>query len=218
MRWLVLLLLPLACAEHHVVGRTFDAEALDASGRDTGSREDSGPPDGGGFLDTGVCSLERPMPFRISEAEAECLGLASADCAVCHRHPRDGFSIFPDAPPPPMGIEPFEPEELRGCLCEAAACDLSRVVCTGLPGCLGESPPETMYCDDVRICLQGAGSDRDAAAIASFARRIECRRADSCDYLCGVTDGDFDDEVRAELCAIAAAAPDAQIECAIFGP
>ena len=135
MRRLVLVLL-LACAEHHVVERTFDAAVVDASSRDTGS---------------------------------------------------------------------------------PAACDLSRATCTGLPGCLGESPPETMYCDDVRICLLGPSSDRDAATIASFAGRIGCDRADSCDYLCRVTDGGFDDEVRAELCMIAAAS-DAQIECALFGP
>jgi hypothetical protein len=30
--------------------------------------------------------------------------------------------------------------------------------------------------------------------------------------------GRFDDEVRAELCDIVAAAPDAQIECSIYGP
>jgi hypothetical protein len=74
-----------------------------------------------------------------------------------------------------------------------------------------------LYCDDVRVCLFSATSDAMAAAIAAVAERIQCRRADSCDYLCFVTDGSFDDEVRRELCAITRVAPDAIIDCAIFG-
>ena len=101
---------------------------------------------------------------------------------------------------------------------DAGECDLSGVVCTALPGCLGPSPPETMYCDDVRICLFSDPGDEMAMAINAVAERIRCNRADSCDFLCGIVDGRFDDEVRAELCEITRIAPAAQIECAIYGP
>jgi hypothetical protein len=97
-------------------------------------------------------------------------------------------------------------------------CDLSAVTCTALPDCLGEEPAETIYCDDVRICLASDPGDAMATAIAAVADRIRCMRADSCDFLCFVTDGGFDDEVRRELCAITRVAPRASIECATFGP
>lgn len=101
---------------------------------------------------------------------------------------------------------------------EPAECDLTDVECTALPGCHGASPPETLYCDDVRICILSDPGDTIAMAIAAVAERIRCRRADSCDFLCAVEDGGFDDEVVAELCEIARVAPDAPIECAIHGP
>ena len=208
-RW-VLLIAALGCAEHHVVeSRPVDAAVRDVSAADA-PRLDMG-------ADSGGCSIERAPPFRMSVAEAECLGLTRDDCAMCHLDPRGGFALFPDAPPPPPGIEPFAPERLRECLC-GEGCDLSRVECTALPGCLGESPPETMYCDDLRICLNGATSEREAEAIAEVATRIECFRADSCDFLCMDGPGFFDDEVRAELCAVTRVAPSAEIGCAIFGP
>jgi hypothetical protein len=97
-------------------------------------------------------------------------------------------------------------------------CDLSAVTCTALPDCLGDDPAETIYCDDVRICLASDPGDAMATAIAAVADRIRCMRADSCDFLCFVTDGGFDDEVRSELCAITRVAPRARIECATFGP
>ncbi|HJK90329.1 MAG TPA: hypothetical protein RMH85_08525 [Polyangiaceae bacterium LLY-WYZ-15_(1-7)] len=109
-------------------------------------------------------------------------------------------------------------ERDAGSAVDAGACDLSAVECTALPGCLGENPPETMYCDDVRICLASDPGGEVAAAIEAVAERVRCDRADSCDFLCGVVDGGFDDEVRAELCAIARVAPAATIECAIYGP
>ena len=97
-------------------------------------------------------------------------------------------------------------------------CDLSGVECTALPGCVGPNPPESTYCDDVRICLFSDPGDAMAIAIDAVADRIECHRADSCDFLCAIAEGRFDDEVRSELCAIAAVAPEAQIGCAISGP
>lgn len=101
---------------------------------------------------------------------------------------------------------------------DAGSCDLSRVSCSLLPSCLGDRPPETIYCDDVRICLTSDPGGVMASAIASVADRIQCMPADSCDFLCFLTDGGFDDEVRSELCAITRVAPSANIECAIYGP
>jgi len=101
---------------------------------------------------------------------------------------------------------------------DAGACDLSRVTCSALPECVGDDPPETLYCDDVRICLRSDPGDAMARAIALVADRIVCTRADSCDFLCAIADGGFDDEVRSELCEITRVAPAAMIECAIYGP
>lgn len=101
---------------------------------------------------------------------------------------------------------------------EVGVCDLSAVECTALPGCVGASPPETLYCDDVRICLFSDPGDEMATAIAAVADRIRCDRADSCDFLCSLEVGPFDDEVRRELCDIARVAPEASIGCAIYGP
>jgi len=97
-------------------------------------------------------------------------------------------------------------------------CDLRAIECTALPGCHGDRPPETLYCDDVRICLFSDPGDEMATAIAEVSDRIQCTRADSCDFLCGLVDGVFDDEVRGELCEIIRVAPSAIIECAIYGP
>ena len=112
----------------------------------------------------------------------------------------------------------FEPIDASIDRAVPVECDLSAVECTALPDCVGPSPPETTFCDDVRICLFSDPGDAMAMAIAEVAERIQCTRADSCDFLCGIVDGRFDDEVRRELCDIARVAPDARIECAIFGP
>jgi hypothetical protein len=97
-------------------------------------------------------------------------------------------------------------------------CDLSRIECDALPFCLGDDPANTLFCDDIRICLLSDPGDEMAAAIAEVSTRIVCSRADSCDFLCAVQDGGFDDEVRSELCEITRVAPAAQIQCSIYGP
>lgn len=101
---------------------------------------------------------------------------------------------------------------------DAGTCNLSGVTCSVLPGCLGARPAETIQCDEVRVCLASDPGDVMATAIAAVAHRIRCTRADSCDFLCFIADGSFDDEVRSELCAITRVAPAARIDCALSGP
>ena len=98
---------------------------------------------------------------------------------------------------------------------DAAICELSTVRCAALPGCLGASPPETLHCDEVRICVE---SDVAVEAIRAVTSRIRCLRAESCDYLCAVAVGSFDDDVVEEICAITSVAPAVEIECSVFGP
>ncbi len=156
--------------------------------------------------------MRRELPPSRAALLALGLGALLSGCYQSHGlPPRDGGArdARADVALPPRDV---------GAPRDAGACDLSRVTCSALPGCLGTRPPDTIFCDDVRICLASDPGDAMAMAIAAVADRIECRRADSCDYLCSVTDGGFDDEVRSELCAITRVAPVATIECAIFGP
>lgn len=151
------------------------------------------------------------LPSRASIA----LGLLLAGCYQSHGLPSlDAAPSAVDAGPPSRrdaALPDAAPPR------DAGTCDLSRFTCTGLP-CLGDRPPETIYCDDVRICLLSDPGAAMANAIASVAVRIRCMPADSCDFLCFVADGGFDDEVRSELCAITRVAPAVTIECAIWGP
>ena len=136
------------------------------------------------------------------------LVVSALACVGCYEHHSVGARLDSDV----RDSREREPDS------GVAECDLSGIECIALPGCLGPSPPETTYCDAVRICLFSDPGDAMAMAIDAVADRIECHRADSCDFLCNLTVGPFDDEVRSELCAVVEVAPEAQIECAIFGP